>query len=193
MSSENAQVWWLLLLCLVALRVADARHSTSQGIIPQCAEGIDHRIFAQVLAASLKTAPADVKVIQAVGDSCISVWSLDLNVLTRIHPADRAQQASKNDYQLQPEQRLLQDSPGQISLLLAPHHGSKTSSSMPFVRHLSLDIVVFSAGRGNRYGHPHPHVVRRFSWDQSRQFNAATSGAVQWCSYQTDRVEQSRF
>ena len=138
------------------LRVVDAWHSTSQGIIPQCAEGIDHRIVAQVLAASLKTAPTDIKVIQAVGDSSISVWSLDLNVLTRIQPADRAQQASENDCQLQSEQRLLQDLPGQISLLLAPHHGSKTSSSMPFVRHLSLDIVVFSAGRANRYGHPQP-------------------------------------
>ena len=107
LSSEKAQVWWLLLLCLVALRVVDAWHSTSQGIIPQCAEGIDHRIVAQVLAASPKTAPADVKVIQAVGDSSISVWSLDLNVLTRIQPADRAQQASENDCQLQPGQRLL--------------------------------------------------------------------------------------
>ena len=107
LSSEKPQVWWLLLLCLVALRVVDAWHSTSQGIIPQCAEGIDHRIVAQVLAASPKTAPADVKVIQAVGDSSISVWSLDLNVLTRIQPADRAQQASANDCQLQPGQRLL--------------------------------------------------------------------------------------
>ena len=96
------------------------------------------------------------------------------------------------DISARAERRLLEDLPEYISLLLAPHNGSKTSSSMPFVRHLSPDIVVFSAGRANRYGHPHKHVVRRFTWEQSRQFNTATSGAIQWCSHQPDRVRQNR-
>ena len=97
------------------------------------------------------------------------------------------------DISARAERRLLEDLPEHISLLLAPHHGSKTSSSMPFVRHLSPDIVVFSAGRANRYGHPHKHVVRRFTWEQSRQFNTATSGTIQWCSHRPDRVRQNRF
>lgn len=80
------------------------------------------------------------------------------------------------------EQVLLPQLPRDINLLIAPHHGSATSSSMPFVRKLSPEIVVFSTGNANRYGHPHWRVERRFEWEGARQLNTAETGAVQWCS-----------
>ncbi len=39
------------------------------------------------------------------------------------------------------------------------HHGSRTSSSEAWLRAVRPDVAVISAGKGNRYGHPHPEVV----------------------------------
>lgn len=39
------------------------------------------------------------------------------------------------------------------------HHGSHTSSSEVWLRAIDPDIAIASAGRGNRYGHPHPDVL----------------------------------
>ena len=46
-------------------------------------------------------------------------------------------------------------------LLLAAHHGSRYSSSEEFLRAVSPRAVIFSAGRGNVFGHPHPLSLLR--------------------------------
>ena len=46
-------------------------------------------------------------------------------------------------------------------VLKAGHHGSDTSSSLAFLRVADPEVVVFSAGLGSRYRHPHPAVVAR--------------------------------
>lgn len=60
-----------------------------------------------------------------------------------------------------------------ITLLKAGHHGSKTSSSEPFVELLQPKLTIFSAGRNNRYNHPHEVVVERF---KQRQLATKTTG-----------------
>ncbi|MFJ7665914.1 DNA internalization-related competence protein ComEC/Rec2 [Lysinibacillus sp. NPDC097195] len=60
-----------------------------------------------------------------------------------------------------------------ITLLKAGHHGSKTSSSEPFIEHLQPKLTIFSAGRNNRYNHPHEVVVERF---RQRQLATKTTG-----------------
>jgi competence protein ComEC len=57
--------------------------------------------------------------------------------------------------------RLLQ--PAGIRVLLAPHHGSATSSTWALVKAAAPDLVIVSAGRGNRYRHPHAAVLARYS------------------------------
>lgn len=47
-------------------------------------------------------------------------------------------------------------------ILVAPHHGSKTSSSEPFVAAVSPREVWFPVGYRNRFGHPHEDVVSRY-------------------------------
>jgi competence protein ComEC len=42
------------------------------------------------------------------------------------------------------------------------HHGSRTSSSEPFVRAVDPSVAVFSVQRDSRFGHPHPMVVERY-------------------------------
>ena len=50
----------------------------------------------------------------------------------------------------------------QADVLIAPHHGSKTSSSAPFLKALGLDYVLIPAGYMNRYGFPHKTVLQRY-------------------------------
>lgn len=49
-----------------------------------------------------------------------------------------------------------------ITVLKGGHHGSKTSSTEAFVKQLEPKLTIFSAGKNNRYGHPHQEVVDRF-------------------------------
>ena len=65
-----------------------------------------------------------------------------------------------------------------VDILVAPHHGSLTSSGPLFVRHFAPRWVVFSAGYKNRYNHPHPEVVDRYNRAGSTMLNTATDGAV---------------
>jgi competence protein ComEC len=67
-----------------------------------------------------------------------------------------------------------------ITLLLAAHHGSRTSSSSVFVNYVQAERVVYSAGYRNQHGHPHPDVVERFEAVGSQAFNTSTSGALEF-------------
>jgi len=73
-------------------------------------------------------------------------------------------------------------------VVLAPHHGSKTSSSSEWVDQLKPDLVLFSAGYRHRYGHPHPNIVERYRAADSRILNTATSGALRFV-FKPDGVE----
>jgi competence protein ComEC len=44
-------------------------------------------------------------------------------------------------------------------VLKVPHHGSRTSSTPPFLAAVGPRLGVISAGLHNRFGHPHPEVV----------------------------------
>ncbi|MAZ89796.1 MAG: DNA internalization-related competence protein ComEC/Rec2 [Cellvibrionaceae bacterium] len=65
-----------------------------------------------------------------------------------------------------------------VDLLLAPHHGSGTSSSAAWVAQLSPRWVVFSAGYRNRYHHPQRQVWQRYLQQGSKAWVTAESGAI---------------
>ena len=46
-----------------------------------------------------------------------------------------------------------------VDVLKLGHHGSRTSSSEFFLGATSPEVVIISAGKNNRYGHPHPEVL----------------------------------
>ena len=62
--------------------------------------------------------------------------------------------------------------------LQAPHHGSRSSSSWPFVQRLAPTSVLISRGRSNTFGHPHPQVLERYQALGSRVYDSAEQGAV---------------
>lgn len=46
-------------------------------------------------------------------------------------------------------------------VLKLSHHGSKTSTSIPFLEKVTPEIAIASLGKNNRYGHPHKQVTDR--------------------------------
>lgn len=65
-----------------------------------------------------------------------------------------------------------------VTLLLAPHHGSKSSSTAAFIERTQPRYVVFSSGYLNRFHHPHPGVEQRYRDAGAALFNTATDGAL---------------
>ena len=63
-------------------------------------------------------------------------------------------------------------------LLIAPHHGSISSSSWPFLRQVEPELVIFTTAYGNRFNHPHPQVTARYSALNIAQINTAHTGAI---------------
>ena len=68
--------------------------------------------------------------------------------------------------------------PRQPTVLLVPHHGSRSSSSERFISGLKPSLAVISAGWRNRFGHPHPHVTARYDAAGVPWLNTADTGAL---------------
>ncbi|WP_434391668.1 DNA internalization-related competence protein ComEC/Rec2 [Melittangium boletus] len=51
---------------------------------------------------------------------------------------------------------------GPVTVLKAPHHGSRTSSTPELLAAVRPRYVVFCVGRRNRFGFPHPEVAARY-------------------------------
>lgn len=94
------------------------------------------------------------------------------------------------------ESRLLtqQQLPAGVTLLVAPHHGSKSSSTPGFVAALAPQHVVYSTGFNHHFGHPHAEVVARYRSVAASQWNTADSGALtfQWDNLQELQVFEAR-
>lgn len=67
-----------------------------------------------------------------------------------------------------------------LSLLVAPHHGSRSSSSEEFVAVWRPEHVVFPAGYRNRSGFPHDEVLMRYKIGGSELYVTGQDGAVQF-------------
>ena len=76
------------------------------------------------------------------------------------------------------EQALLARHDLRADILVAPHHGSKSSSSSAFIAVVDPSYVIYTAGYLNRYHHPHSTVVRRYENAGVSQVNTALAGAV---------------
>ncbi|MDQ6685117.1 MAG: DNA internalization-related competence protein ComEC/Rec2 [Pseudomonadota bacterium] len=67
-------------------------------------------------------------------------------------------------------------------VLLAPHHGSRTSSSALFLDAVRPRIGVFQSGYRNRFGHPAADVVGRYRERGTALVASPSCGAWQWRS-----------
>lgn len=105
------------------------------------------------------------------------------------------------DIEKKVEKQILNNYPGLIAdVLLVPHHGSKTSSSMLFLQQLQPEIALFSYGYRNRFHHPHQKIVQRYKKMNINLFNTS-NGSIDinrditnnsWLVKQ-HRIENRRF
>ncbi len=58
------------------------------------------------------------------------------------------------------------------------HHGSSTSSSLPFIDRIGPGQAVISVGAGNRYGHPSEQVIRRLQENGMTVLRTDQEGAL---------------
>jgi competence protein ComEC len=65
------------------------------------------------------------------------------------------------------------------SVLKVPHHGSRTSSSWPFVAAVDPAIAIVSVGADNRFGHPAPEVEARFIQRAVAVYRTDRCGAIE--------------
>lgn len=63
-------------------------------------------------------------------------------------------------------------------VLVAPHHGSQTSSTEPFIKAVGAKHIIFTVGYLNRFKHPKPAVVNRFLATDSTLYRSDHHGAI---------------
>ncbi len=64
------------------------------------------------------------------------------------------------------------------TILLAPHHGSRTSSTKSFVELTDPEHVIFSTGYLNRYQFPRADIVEKYTQLGAKVYNTAVDGAI---------------
>jgi competence protein ComEC len=77
--------------------------------------------------------------------------------------------------------------------LLAAHHGSRTSTSWTFLKHVAPQTVVASSGYANHFKHPHPWVVDRVQASGSLLLETAKEGALEFRLLPDGQVQYSAW
>ncbi len=124
-------------------------------------------------------------------------WTLDAVEFEIIHP-DRQFAGSENDascvlristrggsallagdIERRGEDRLVAGGPIEVDVVVAPHHGSTTSSPASFVAATRPKFTIASTGFRNRWNFPRPEVVRRWCSVGSQVLVTGEHGAVE--------------
>ncbi len=87
------------------------------------------------------------------------------------------------------ENYLLQVDPKNLStdILIAPHHGSKTSAVTEFVKEVNPSYVLFPVGYRNRYHFPNVSVLEKYRALNAKLFSTVDDGAIQF-ALSTDKT-----
>lgn len=80
----------------------------------------------------------------------------------------------------EPERELLSglEEKEALTVLKVAHHGSKYSTPREFLEMTDPAIAIISAGKDNRYGHPHEELIERLEKQGCRIYRTAESGAI---------------
>ena len=81
---------------------------------------------------------------------------------------------------------------GEVDVVTVPHHGSRTSSSLPFVERLSAQTAIVSSGYRNRWGFPKPDIVRRWQATGAEVISTSAAGAIEFELCQRGGVKDLR-
>lgn len=78
------------------------------------------------------------------------------------------------------------------TFMLAPHHGSRSSSSPVLLNTLQPRWIVAQSGYRNRFNHPAPVVLRRYRQRGIPWVTSASCGAATWQSWNPDALQCHR-
>ncbi|MBF0220358.1 MAG: DNA internalization-related competence protein ComEC/Rec2 [Gammaproteobacteria bacterium] len=141
-------------------------------------------------------------------------WQWDGVTLTLLHPAASDSALGENDrscvLQIEAngqrllltgdiekggEQQLLQRQADHLAAdyLIAPHHGSRSSSTLPFVKAVAPKWVFFPAGYLNRYHFPATEVVARYREQGAQLITTGTAGAIIFTLGAANREPPKRY
>lgn len=126
-------------------------------------------------------------------------WEWDGVVFTLLSPSSKLKDTKRNnlscvlkvatkhhsilltgDIEQRAEKRLLTEMSAalQSTILVVPHHGSLTSSSISFVEKISPQYALFPVGIANQYGFPKPAVLKRYEEVGSQNLLSWQTGAL---------------
>ena len=113
------------------------------------------------------------------------------------------------DIERRAEQALLKDIDSELKaseklrsdLLVAPHHGSLTSSTQTFVEAVNAEYVLFPSGHLNRFGFPNGEIVARYQSAGAKIMKTGTDGAISFYTgpegeafrFETYRINSKRY
>lgn len=99
----------------------------------------------------------------------------------RVQAANGAAVLLTGDIEAAQEAQLLRTGQNlRADVLVAPHHGSRTSSSAAFLAAVAPHTVVVQAGYRNRFGHPAAPVLQRYAAQHIQVQSTPECGAAHW-------------
>ncbi|MEM7347187.1 MAG: ComEC/Rec2 family competence protein, partial [Chloroflexota bacterium] len=98
--------------------------------------------------------PESSMVIDGINNHSL-VWRLQFGEVSFLLPGDIEKSVENR---LVSEQKIRA-----VTVLKSPHHGSKTSSTDLFLDQVDPQLVIISVGAENRFGHPAPEVLQRYT------------------------------
>jgi len=90
------------------------------------------------------------------------------------------------------DKKMLQEIGDRELIFMAPHHGSKTSSSLALLKRLEPNQAFAQNGYRNRYGHPHPDVIARYLGLGIPFYQTPQTGAQTWL-FKSNEKSKMRF
>jgi competence protein ComEC len=84
------------------------------------------------------------------------------------------------DIEAQAEQILLENQADKLKsdVMIAPHHGSKTSSTDALIEAVNVKHVIFTVGYLNRFKHPKPEIINRYQSNGATRYRSDHHGAL---------------
>jgi beta-lactamase superfamily II metal-dependent hydrolase len=66
------------------------------------------------------------------------------------------------------------------NVLKVGHHGSRNSSSLPYIEAVAPEYAVISAGKDNPYGHPHQEVLDILNQVKAKILSTIDLGTIEF-------------
>ena len=79
------------------------------------------------------------------------------------------------------------------SVMLVPHHGSRTSSTAVFINAVAPEVALVQAGYRSRFGHPAPDVIGRYADRGVQVVRSDRCGAYHWPAGVCERKRALRY